>query len=191
MEENSVLNDLINDNINVAEEAVGIGSLLEEKETSIDNTALFGTNISEDTSSDKVDSDEVVAFDNVAELKRKEEEQRIIEEHNRRVAQTPEFKAQIVFNSILQNNPYMSGQEKRRVRKECLRNAKKGRYDYLFDPEKIRKREERQKEKFDKLNKTPIHTVDDITDETRDVLEQMADSPEVPPFNKETGSFEN
>lgn len=169
-----------------------------EVEGTVDNTSLFGTNISEDTSSDTLNTDDIVALDHDAEVERKMEEQRIIDEHNRRVAQTPEFKAQVVFNSYLQNNPYMSGPEKRRLRKECLRLAKKGRYDYLFDPEKIRKREEREKlkaekmkEKFDNLNKPKVYTVDDLSDETRATLEIMADSSVVPEFNQETGSFEN
>ena len=60
----------------------------------------------------------------------------------------------------------------------------------MFDEEKIRKREERQKEKFDKLNKPKIHTVNELSDETRATLEQMADAEKVPAFNKETGTFE-
>lgn len=163
----------------------------EETQEMIDNNSLFGTNISEDTSSDTIDTDNIVALDHDAEIERKMEEQRIIDEHNRRVAQSPEYKAKIVYDSYVQNNPLMSGQEKRRLRKECLRLAKKGKYDYLFDPEKIRKRQEREQAKFDKLNKPKVYSVDDLSDETRATLEQMADASVVPDFNKETGSFES
>ncbi len=175
------------------EESLLNNSLLgAEDNSTLDNTSIFGTDLANDTSSDTISNqDEVSTFDYDEEIERKKEEQRIIDEHNRRVSQTPEYKAQIVFNSYVQNNPYLSGQEKRRLKKECLRLAKKGKYDYLFDPEKIRKREEREQAKFDKLNKPKVYSVDDLSDETRATLEQMADASVVPAFNKETGSFES
>ena len=151
----------------------------------VDTTSMFGTG------TESVSSDEAQEADYNEEMRKKQEEQRIIDEHNKRVRESPEFKAQVVFNQYAQQNPYMSGKDKRRLLRECLKNAKKGKYDYLFDEEKIRKREERQKEKFDKLNKPKIHTVEELSDETRATLEQMADADVVPPFNKETGSFED
>lgn len=151
----------------------------------VDTTSMFGTG------TESVSSDEAQEADYNEEIRKKQEEQRIIDEHNKRVRESPEFKAQVVFNQYVQQNPYMSGKDKRRLLRECLKNAKKGKYDYLFDEEKIRKREERQKEKFDKLNKPKIHTVEELSDETRATLEQMADADVVPPFNKETGSFED
>ena len=153
--------------------------------TGVDTTSMFGTG------TESVSSDEAQETDYLEEVKKKQEEQRLIDEHNRRVRESPEFKAQVVFNQYVQQNPYMSGKDKRRLLRECIKNAKKGRYDYLFDEEKIRKREERQKEKFDKLNKPKIHSVEELSDETRATLEQMADADVVPPFNKETGSFED
>lgn len=48
----------------------------------------------------------------------------------------------------------MSGKEKRRLRRECLKNAKKGKYMYMFDPVKIQKRQERVHQNFDKINKS-------------------------------------
>lgn len=151
----------------------------------VDTTSMFGTG------TESVSSDEAQETDYNEEIRKKQEEQRIIDEHNKRVRESPEFKAQVVFNQYVQQNPYMSGKDKRRLLRECLKNAKKGKYDYLFDEEKIRKREERQKEKFDKLNKPKVHTVEELSDETRATLEQMADADVVPPFNKETGSFED
>ena len=151
----------------------------------VDTTSMFGTG------TESVSSDEAQETDYNEEIRKKQEEQRIIDEHNKRVRESPEFKAQVVFNQYVQQNPYMSGNDKRRLLRECLKNAKKGKYDYLFDEEKIRKREERQKEKFDKLNKPKVHTVEELSDETRVTLEQMADAEVVPPFNKETGSFED
>lgn len=151
----------------------------------VDTTSMFGTG------TESVSSDEAQETDYNEEIRKKQEEQRIIDEHNKCVRESPEFKAQVVFNQYVQQNPYMSGKDKRRLLRECLKNAKKGKYDYLFDEEKIRKREERQKEKFDKLNKPKVHTVEELSDETRATLEQMADADVVPPFNKETGSFED
>ena len=66
-----------------------------------------------------------------------------------------EIQAQIVFdNFINNNNRVMSGKEKRRLRRECLKNAKKGKYMYMFDPVKIQKRQERVHQNFDKINKS-------------------------------------
>lgn len=65
-----------------------------------------------------------------------------------------EIQAQIVFNNYMNNaNRLMSGKEKRRLFRECLRNAKKGKYEYMFDKEKIAKKEERMRKNFEKLNK--------------------------------------
>lgn len=64
-----------------------------------------------------------------------------------------EVQAQIVFDNYVRNtNRIMFGKEKRRLYRECLRNAKKGRYRYMFDPEKIQKRQERARLNFEKLN---------------------------------------
>ena len=168
--------------INPGVEEIEEQSLLEENASEgLDTTSIFGTETEA--------ADEVVENDYNAEIEKKKEEQRLIEEHNRRIRQSPEFKAQIVYNQYLKSNPYLSGQEKRRLRKECLKNAKKGRYDYMFDEEKIKRREERQKEKFDKLNKPKVHTVNDLSEETKETLKEMADASVVPTFNKETGSF--
>lgn len=159
------------------------GSLLDtSSDQDLDSNSMFGTN-SESA------GEEAQASDFDEEMRKKQEERRIIEAHNRRVMQSPEFKAQVVFNQYLKQNPYMSGKDKRRLLRECIKNAKRGRYDYMFDEEKIRKREERQKEKFEKLNKPKVHTVDELSKETKDTLVQMADAEEVPAFNKETGSF--
>lgn len=64
-----------------------------------------------------------------------------------------EIQAQIVFENYVRNsNRLLSGKEKRRLYRECLKNAKKGRYTYMFDKEKIAKREERMRKNFEKLN---------------------------------------
>lgn len=65
-----------------------------------------------------------------------------------------EVQAQIVFDNYMNSaNRLMSGKEKRRLYRECLRNAKKGRYNYMFDPAKMQKRQERARQNFDKMNK--------------------------------------
>lgn len=64
-----------------------------------------------------------------------------------------EIQAQIVFENYIRNSQrFLSGKEKRRLLRECQRNAKKGRYTYMFDKEKIAKREERARKNFEKLN---------------------------------------
>lgn len=64
-----------------------------------------------------------------------------------------EIQAQIVFENYMKNsNRLLSGKEKRRLYRECLRNAKKGRYVSMFDPEKIQKRQERMHKNFEMIN---------------------------------------
>ena len=65
-----------------------------------------------------------------------------------------EVQAQIVFDNYMNSaNRFMSGKEKRRLYRECLMNAKKGKYTYMFDPAKMQKRQERARQNFDKMNK--------------------------------------
>ena len=91
-------------------------------------------------------------------------------------AKTPEFKAAIVFSNFVKNSKHiMTGQEKRALYRECLRNTKKGKYDYLFDPEQIAKREERLRAKFDKLNAPVKHTVEDLSPDVQQSLLDMVD----------------
>ncbi len=64
-----------------------------------------------------------------------------------------EIQAQIVFENYIRNSQrLLSGKEKRRLLRECQRNAKKGKYNYMFDKEKMAKREERARKNFEKLN---------------------------------------
>ena len=72
-----------------------------------------------------------------------------------------EEQAKIVFENYIRNtNRLLSGKEKRRLMRECLRNAKKGRYEYMFDEEKIAKKRERAAKAFDKMNKGNTNTAE-------------------------------
>ena len=67
---------------------------------------------------------------------------------------TPDEQAQIVFENYIRNTQrFLSGKEKRRLLRECQRNAKKGRYNYMFDPEIQARKQERAKASFEKMNK--------------------------------------
>lgn len=104
-----------------------------------------------------------------------EDQQKLIDEHNRRVVHTPEFKAQVMYENYINTcGTILDGPAKRRLKKQLLREAKKGKFDYLFDPEKIAKREAREQAKFDELNKPVIHKVDDISPEVQATLKEMA-----------------
>ena len=89
-----------------------------------------------------------------------------------------EYKANVVLLQYIsqaqQSGRFISGHEKRMLYRKFLRLAKKGKYDYMFDPEKIAKRQERMKAKFDSLN-APIvkHTVDEIPDNVQERLKEM------------------
>lgn len=66
---------------------------------------------------------------------------------------TPDEQAQIVFENYIRNTQrFLSGKEKRHLLRECQRNAKKGRYEYMFDEEKQAKKRERMTQAFDKMN---------------------------------------
>ena len=94
----------------------------------------------------------------------------IVEAHNERVAMSPEYKANIVLFQYMsqarQSGKFISGHDKRTLYRKFLRLAKKGKYDYMFDPEKIAKRQERMKAQLDSLNAPAVkHTVDEIPDD--------------------------
>lgn len=110
----------------------------------------------------------------------KVEQQRLIDEHNRRVMQSPEFQAQVMYDNYLRTTPGMfDGKTKRRLRKQFLHEAKKGKFKRFFDEEMIAKRQQREQEKFDRLNAPVIHSVDDIPADMQETLKMMADM-EVP-----------
>lgn len=102
----------------------------------------------------------------------------IIEAHNERVAMSAEYKANVVLLQYIsqaqQSGRFISGHDKRMLYRKFLRLAKKGKYDYMFDPEKIAKRQERMKAKFESLN-SPIvkHTVEEIPDDVQERLKEM------------------
>lgn len=112
----------------------------------------------------------------VEALAAEQEKQRIIREHNERIMKSPEYRAQVVFENYVQTcGRILSGPEKRNLKRQFLRNAKKGMYDYLFDEEKAKKREERMRAKFEKMNKPKVHTVDEIPENVKKDLLDMVD----------------
>lgn len=119
------------------------------------------------------------AHDSKAEAAKREEQKRLIEEHNKRIMASPEYKASVVFNNYLATTQYiLSGPQKRSLYRKFLREAKRGRYDYLFDEEKIKRREERAKAKFDKLNKPSVQKAEDVPDELKERLVELAGTDE-------------
>lgn len=77
------------------------------------------------------------------------------EEYQKELFKNPAVQAQIMYNNYVNNSGrILNGSEKRVLRRKFLREAKKGRYNYLFDEEKVKAREARQKDKFEKLNKS-------------------------------------
>ena len=102
----------------------------------------------------------------------------IIEAHNERVEMSPEYKANIVLLQYIsqsqQTGKFFSGHEKRTLYRKFLRLAKKGKYDYMFDKEKIAKRQERMRAKFESLNAPIIkHSVEEIPDDVQERLKEM------------------
>ena len=106
----------------------------------------------------------------------------LIETHNERVAMSAEYKANIILMQYVSQardeGRFISGHDKRMLYKKFLRRAKKGKYDYMFDPEKIAKRQERMKAKskakFELLNSPIIkHTVEEIPDNVQERLKEM------------------
>lgn len=102
----------------------------------------------------------------------------LTEAHNERVKMSPEYKANIVLLQYIsqsqQAGKFISGHEKRTLYRKFLRLAKKGKYDYMFDKEKIAKRQERMRAKFESLN-APIvkHSVEEIPDDVQERLKEM------------------
>ena len=138
-------------------------NLENSEETLLEEDDRVAADLIEDVAT-AVDSEEAAA-----------EQQRIIDEHNQRIMKSPEFKAQVMYENYLRTcGRILDGPAKRRIRKQFLRDAKNGKFDYLFDPEKIAKRQAREQAKFDKLNKPIIHKVEDIDEDTQATLKEMA-----------------
>lgn len=148
--------DVLNGAMETAEEAESIKSLLENPSN---EESLLNTEYNTDTTLPLTDDE-------------------LVEAHNERVAMSAEYKANVVLLQYIsqaqQSGRFISGHEKRMLYRKFLRLAKKGKYDYMFDPEKIAKRQERMKAKFDSLN-APIvkHTVDEIPDNVQERLKEM------------------
>lgn len=67
-----------------------------------------------------------------------QEEIDLINAHNDRIIRSPEYQATVIYENYIRNdNSYMDGPAKKRLRKEILRNAKKGRYKKIFTEEYI------------------------------------------------------
>ena len=113
------------------------------------------------------------------EVERKKEEMAKREELRRQFEKTPEYKAAVVFqNHVKSIGRPMSGKELRALRRECLRNAKKGKYDKFFSKEYIERQAKRQQEKFAKMNKPTVHTVEEIPEDAQKrMLEMMDEEP--------------
>ena len=148
--------DVLNGAMETAEEAESLKSLLENPST---EESLLTTEYNTDTTLPLTDDE-------------------LVEAHNERVAMSAEYKANVVLLQYIsqaqQSGRFISGHEKRMLYRKFLRLAKKGKYDYMFDPEKIAKRQERMKAKFESLN-APIvkHTVDEIPDNVQERLKEM------------------
>ena len=138
-------------------------NLENSEETLLEEDDRVAADLIEDVAT-AVDSEEAAA-----------EQQRIIDEHNQRIMKSPEFKAQVMYENYLRTcGRILDGPAKRRIRKQFLRDAKNGKFDQHFDPEKIAKRQAREQAKYDKLNKPVIHKVEDIDEDTQATLKEMA-----------------
>ena len=154
---------LLEANFNEDNAKTALDNLGNSEETLLEEDDRVAADLIEDVAT-AVDSEEAAA-----------EQQRIIDEHNQRIMKSPEFKAQVMYENYLRTcGRILDGPAKRRIRKQFLRDAKNGKFDYLFDPEKIAKRQAREQAKFDKLNKPVIHKVEDIDEDTQATLKEMA-----------------
>lgn len=140
-----------------------IETLMAEKN---DTTSLLNSPQETDTSSPNNEVEAEVA------------RQQLIDEHNKRVMKSPEYQARVIYEQHItaaqQQGIYYRGFQKKAIYKQILRKAKKGRYDYLFDEEKQKRRAERMRAKFDKLNNPQvIHNVDELPAETQERLKEM------------------
>ena len=148
--------DVLNGAMETAEETESLKSLLENPSN---EESLLNTEYNTDTTLPLTDDE-------------------LVEAHNERVAMSAEYKANVVLLQYIsqaqQSGRFISGHEKRMLYRKFLRLAKKGKYDYMFDPEKIAKRQERMRAKFDSMNAPVVkHTVDEIPDNVQERLKEM------------------
>ena len=100
-----------------------------------------------------------------------------INDHNEEVSKSPEYRGMIMYNNYIQTQQaqgvVFTGSQKRTLRRKFVRDAKKGKYDYLFDEEKIRRHQERATKDLESLNKPHKHSVNDLDDKTKEALLKM------------------
>lgn len=105
------------------------------------------------------------------------EQNRIVNEHNERVKKSPEFQARVLADQYIsnayQNGIYLTGPQKKHVYKKFLAKAKKGRFNYMFDEEKQRRKAERMQAKFTSLNKPQERSLEELSPETQERLKEM------------------
>lgn len=143
-------------------------SLLDEQDIShFDYTALSSLNSPQEISETPYE-----------EVTPEDEKQKLITEHNTRIIKSPEYQAKIIFEQHIANamaqGIYYTGSQKKTIYRQFLRKAKKGRYMSMFDEDAQRRRAEKMKAKFEKLNNPQVvHSVDEIPQEAQDRLLEM------------------
>lgn len=88
----------------------------------------------------------------------------LLNSHNDRIIRSPEYQAMVIYENYMRTaaNPYMDGPAKKRLRKEILRNAKKGKYKKIFTEEYIEETKRIALEEFIKTGASVPETIEPL-----------------------------
>ena len=134
-------------------------------------------NISSETLRNLVENskNENICDEQIEQLNKTDEE--FINEHNEEISKSSEYRGMMMYNNYIHSQEsqgtIFTGKQKRVLKRKFLRDAKKGKYDYIFDEEKIKRRQERAAKDFESLNKPVKHSVNDLDDNVKDTLLDM------------------
>ena len=150
----------------------------------LNNSAIdLASQLGSDTVKNLIESNKEITDADYEEVLDKSDEE-VIDAHNSEVMKNPEYQALYMYQNYIHEQEsqgrYLSGKQKRAVRRDFLRKAKKGKFKHIFDEEFINRKIERSSKSFDDLNapSTP-KTVDDLSEDTKKELLEM-EKQEVP-----------
>ena len=147
------------------------------------NAVDMASKLSSDTVKNLMENNKEITDADYEDVTSKTDEE-MIDAHNAEIMKNPEYQGLYMYQNYIHeqeaNGNYLSGKQKRAVRRDFLRKAKKGKFNHIFDQALIDKKIERSKKSFDELNApTKQRTVDDLSEDTKAALLDM-EKQEVP-----------
>lgn len=147
------------------------------------NAVDMASKLSSDTVKNLMENNKEITDADYEEVTSKTDEE-MIDAHNTEIMKNPEYQGLYMYQNYIHeqesNGNFLSGKQKRSIRRDFLRKAKKGKFNHIFDQALIDKKIERSKKSFDELNAPTVQkSVDDLSEDTKAALLDM-EKQEVP-----------